>query len=221
VAASEVEARVMEALRHWNPELRDLVDLEGESTELRGKVRFAKLPALDGVPFRTTDSGESVFGREVPVVVSERDVRRLTRWFVYADGTSRIGPDGKLVELAAAIDSVSAGIVDTRIRDGAWVHIDGLGRARFSRGHWFAKPQARVAEQKDHLAILRGDAGAVARCRECMQDHERAPSGASLERLREAYLAVPEHLRMYCGTMDTKDFAIRAALGWTSKRSDR
>ena len=35
------------------------------------------------------------------------------------------------------------------------------------------------------------------------------------EVLRAAYHAVPEHLRMYCGDMDSKDWPIRRILGLT------
>jgi hypothetical protein len=43
--------------------------------------------------------------------------------------------------------------------------------------------------------------------------YEAAPSEEKREALRKAYEAVPEHLRMYCGDMDSKDEPIRRILG--------
>jgi hypothetical protein len=48
------------------------------------------------------------------------------------------------------------------------------------------------------------------------------PGQEQRERLRLAYEAVPEHLRMYCGDMDSKDGPIRRILdGHPRPRSKR
>jgi hypothetical protein len=220
VARADLEARAIEAVRHWNPELRDLVDLGGDPCELRGKVRHAKLPSLDGVPVRTTASGERILGSEVPVVLNDGDPARLTRWFVFADGTSRIGPDGELRELAAAEETLLRGLVGTSIPDAGWIAIDGVGRARLSRGTWPVRPRDRIQEQRDELEKLRGGTGAIAHCVQRFRAYEESASPENLELLRKAYLAVPEHLRMYCGDMDNRDFPIQRALGMLLSRDD-
>ena len=44
------------------------------------------------------------------------------------------------------------------------------------------------------------------------QNYMAEPSTKAMETLRQRYEAVPEHLRMYCGDMDTKDIPIRMIL---------
>ncbi len=214
----DVEERVMAAIRHWNPALSNLVDLQGEDTELRGKVRWAKLPILDAVPFRQDGGGNLILGQHTSIFVGTPREPRLTQWFVFADGMSRLGPEGELVQLEAVEQEVLAGRAFCSIPDGAWLEVDGLGRARLTEGRWFVDPQELIKEQRDRLTQLQGRPSAVQQCAEAWQDYQREPSPASLEIVRERYLAVPVHLRMYCGDMDTKDYPIRAALGLIAPR---
>ncbi len=214
VDRAQIEARVEEAIRYFNPTLSNMVDLHDDPVEVRGKVRYAKLPSLDGRPVRTTPEGTDVMGEEVAVVMIEGDERRVTRWFVYADGMSRFGADGPLISLAEAEQQLLAGeTVTLRVQDGRWITLDGVGRAKIVDSHWDIEPEERVKEQRDHYAQLRGEGDAVARCRECLEEFERTQTDSARERLRAAYLEVPKHLRMFCGDMDRRDFPIIHALG--------
>jgi hypothetical protein len=213
MALSQVEDRVAAAVRDLNPNLAGLVDLNGSTTELRGKVRFAKLPALDGTHYRIAADSSRILAKQVPVFVrAPGSPLRLTRWFVYADGTSRVGPDGWLVELGAVEEEVLRENIVLSVPDRAWIDLDGLGRAKLSRASWGVDPRERIKEQRDHLAELQGGIGAIRACIEAWEAYGREASPSTLEALRNCYVAVPEHLRMYCGDMDTKDSAIRATL---------
>jgi hypothetical protein len=66
------------------------------------------------------------------------------------------------------------------------------------------------------------DFGANARdeCMDRWRAFERDPSDENRELLRAAYLAVPKHLRIYCGDLDSKDYPIRRALGLTRYRRE-
>jgi hypothetical protein len=209
----ELEARVLAAIRHWNADPRSWVDLGGEAAMPKGKVRYAKLPALDGIACRHESSGGVRLAREVSVFINRGGSFRLTRWFVYDDGKAKIGPEGPLVELAESEQQVLDGHVTMAIPNGAWVEADGLGRVQIEKGHWKVDAQERIREQRDHLVQLQGGTGAISACRQQWLAYQKTSSAKELERLRERYLAVPRHLRMYCGDMDDKDWPIRLALG--------
>ena len=53
-----------------------------------------------------------------------------------------------------------------------------------------------------------------------MQDYESDSSEANRKRLRDTYEAVPEHLRMYCGDMDSRDGPIKRILYWDPDSSE-
>lgn len=219
LSLADVEARVMEAIRHWNPDLVGLVDLEGSADELKGKVRWAKLPALDGVHFRCDSDGTVVLAKSVSAFVHKGDSFRLTRWFVYADGRARLGPEGELVDVGVVEDAVLRGEVVFSIPEASWVLLDGLGRAKMSGGRWPVDPLESIKEQRNHVTELRGGAGAIRVCVEAWREYLGNPTPSGLEVVRKAYLEVPVHLRIYCGDMDTKDFAIRRALGMSGSES--
>ena len=56
-------------------------------------------------------------------------------------------------------------------------------------------------------------ANSIARTAQAYSDYEACDSAENLETLRVLYEAVPAHLRIYCGDMDTRDTLIREALG--------
>jgi hypothetical protein len=62
------------------------------------------------------------------------------------------------------------------------------------------------------LEELNGGPGAIRSCIEAHEAYESDPSPERRETLRRAYEAVPEHLRLYCGDMDSKDWPIRRIL---------
>lgn len=209
----DVEERVMSAIRHWNPDLEGLVDLEGQDWELRDGVRWAKLTSWQAMPFRRAAGGKLILGDQVSVFVGTPAAPRLTQWFVYADGTSRLGPGGELMTMAKAEREVRQGRAFCSVADGTWFEVDGLGRAKLSDSFWCTEPEELVKEQRDNLAQLRGEPGAVQGCRDAWKAFQENGSLTNLEALRERYDEVPRHLRMYCGDMDSKDYPIRAALG--------
>lgn len=219
----DVEERVLAAIRHWNPEMNGLLDLEGQDWELRDGVRWAKLPSFEAVPFRsaaavTAATSELVLGGHTSIFIGTPDAPRLVEWFVYADGTSRLGASGALMQLEDAEREVQDGRAFCEVSDGTWFEMDGLGRAKLTDSFWSTEPDEVVREQRDLLAQLRGQPSAVQQCVKAWEAYEREPSPSKLEVLRERYLAVPKHLRMYCGDMDSKDYPILAALGMKRSR---
>jgi hypothetical protein len=204
----ELRESVYAIVRALNPSGHALVDMNGDDAEVRGKARYARLGLSDARPIRD----DEVLGAPLPVFVPEGDEWRLTRWFVFADGMTRFGCEGEPLAFDDACDALRSGEVRTSVPDGSRLHIEGLGRCRVASGFWGVQPNERVREAADELAKLRGSDGAIEKCRNAHAAFEKDPSSQKRDELRAAYLAVPEHLRLFCGDMDSKDWPIRRIL---------
>jgi hypothetical protein len=169
-----------------------------------------KLTWPDDVPVRTID-GVDVYGAALPVVQHADSNVYLTRWFVFADAQCRIG-----AEVLCPFDDVVArfksGELSTRVPVNTPVYVDGLGSMVCGRVDGWVSVRDRIAEARDCLETLRGGAGSVAVCRAVYAAYVENPTGSARATLRAAYFAVPRHLRMYCGDMDTKDLDILDAI---------
>ena len=209
---ADLERQVEDALRDVNPTLDGLLDMHGTDTEVRDGMRYAKLGLSDGRPYRVTLAGDEVPGAELPVFEAVADGYRLRPWLVYADGLSQLGYATELLPLESVAQMLTEGRLTLSVPDGAWVVLDGLGRFRAGTGHWYIEPGERVREASDLVGQLGGGPGAIRRCGEAHHAYEADPSDGRREALRAAYAAVPEHLRMFCGDMDSKDGPIRRIL---------
>lgn len=129
---------------------------------------------------------------------------RLVRWLIYADGLTQLGSGRPLVPVDFVRGMFADGRLTLSAPAGTWVTLDGLGRFRAGEGHWSIEPGERVREAADLLDQLRGGPGAIARCIHAYRAFQSDPSGEGRNALRRAYEAVPEHLRMYCGTWTRK-----------------
>lgn len=70
-----------------------------------------------------------------------------------------------------------------------------------------------IAEVRDEIERLRGEPASEDRCLAALRSYLTAPSPAGLGELRSAYLAVPEHLRVFLlGDMDARDVQLRKLL---------
>lgn len=204
--------RVEEAVRELNSESAGLLDMEGSDVEVRNGVRYAKLMVGDRKPYRVA-GGREVLGEEVPVFLVEGDGYRLTRWLVYADRQAQVGYGPVVAPFEAVAALFETGRLTTAVPAGAWVEVDGLGRFRAGEGDWNVEAVERVREARDLVEVANGSPGAIRRCIERHEAYQASPTDREREALRQAYGAVPEHLRMYCGDMDSKDGPIRQILG--------
>jgi uncharacterized protein (TIGR02996 family) len=209
----DIEREVLDTLRELNPTLEGLLDMEGTDTEVRNGIRYNKGPRLGQVrPYRISLAGDEVAGAELPVLEIGADGLRLRQWLIYADGLSQLGYATELLPLEAVARLFDSGRLTLSVPAGTWVTLEGLGRFRAGEGRWYVKPGERLREASDLLAQLQGSPGAIERCIEAHRAYQSNPSQERREALREAYEAVPEHLRRYCGDQDSKDGSIRRIL---------
>lgn len=134
----------------------------------------------------------------------------LTDLKVYADGM--IDCWG-LVDLATFRQKVASGWVATSFPQGADANAHHLASWRFDEPHAWITSEQLIAEVADEIEHLCGRPTTEDRCLAALEDYLDAPSDEHLAALRDAYLAVPEHLRLYLlGDMDYKDFPLRTLI---------
>jgi hypothetical protein len=136
----------------------------------------------------------------------------LTRLFVFADGLLRIGPDGDLFPLEMLPSRYAEGEISNQAPAGSLVRLPGLGEFRPTGVFGRIAVRDRIGEIHDLLNKLNGGSGVVRHCAQFFEEYMREPTSQMKDALRSAYEAVPEHLRCYCGDMDTRDTAIRKVL---------
>lgn len=207
--AQEVESVV----RSLNPEMRDLLDMQGSNTKMSGKASDVTLGFSDKKPYRKDATGENdILGESVPVLRVEANGFELNRLVVYADGLCQVGSGEALVPIADVPSLYERGVICNAAPAHSRIVLPGLGEFRATSGFGSVAVHSRIGELHDMLNQLNGKPSVITTCSKLFEQYEQEPSPESKEALREAYEAVPEHLRCYCGDMDTRDTAIRAVL---------
>lgn len=207
--AKEVEF----ALRALNPEMEDLVDMQGSDTEVRGKVRYAKLGLSDKKPYRRDSIGTTdILGDSVPILRVIGDAFELTRLVIYADGVCQIASDGEFVPIRELAELYESGRICNTAASGSRIVLPGLGEFSTTTDFGSVSRHDRIREIYDKLNELNGKPSIVTTCAKLFERYDQDPSLETKQALLEAYEAVPDHLRCYCGDMDTRDTAIRAVL---------
>jgi|GEM_PF-571751 len=194
-----------------NPERKGLIDLEGSTVEVRDGVRYSKLPLFSPQSYRV--EGEEVIPGTRLDVISVEDIGYCHRhWFVFADGKTRLGTDAPLRSMKDMEALFERGDVVMALPDGEWLIIPGLGRVKIADASWYIDAKERLTEAYDEIDILNGQDGAIRSTIDAFRRYEDDPTDTNREVLRRCYESVPEHNRMYCGDMDSKDWPIRHVL---------
>jgi hypothetical protein len=218
-SSESIVTEVESILRTLNPEMRNLVDMEGSETELRGKVRYAKMGLPDGKAYRVdATSGQTILADSVPVLRRAAGYAEfeLTRLFAFADGRLRVGTSGNAFEPSDLNAMFDSGEIANQVPADTCVKLSGLGQFRTVAQFGGVSNGDRIAEVNDLIGVLQGKPSLLSRCRAAYADYKRSPCVEAAELLRITYEAVPTHLRMYCGDMDTRDTEIRYILNHRS-----
>ena len=171
-------------LQELNPSLTDLIEMHGDATEGRGKVRYTMLGSADDKPFRRSPDGSEVLGHALPVFVRQSDAWLLTQWFIFADGLAQLGCEGDLLPLDDAARMIIEGEVTTRVPDGSWITMDHLGRFQSKKGRWEISLVERIREAYRRVDYPSGPAwlSSALQCRlpvlqtRCFRRKPRAPA---------------------------------------------
>jgi hypothetical protein len=153
------------------------------------------------------EDGERIEGSWRHIFIKNGDTYHLTELKVYADGM--IDCWG-LVDFATFQQKVASGWVATTIQQNARASAHHLASWRFNKPSMWLEPQDLLAEVADEIEHLAGRPTSEERCLEALDRYLDDLTPENLRSLREAYLAVPEHLRLYLlGDQDAKDWPLR------------
>jgi hypothetical protein len=158
--------------------------------------------------YRETEAGSIIKGIGLPAFINNGGYHQVLIG-VYEDGL--IDCWG-LVTLQEFKEHVRSGWVVTQVPKGAPVSFHHLfsGKCDFE---CYVKVEELVKEVEDVLGQFHGVSTSSQRCVDAFRRYLFAPSVPLREALREAYTAVPEHLREYLlGDMDSRDGPIRCIL---------
>jgi hypothetical protein len=212
ISPQDILKQVEEAIQRLNPALLGLIDMQGNDSEIRNGLCYAKLGLADEKSYRLDEQGQEILGKELPIFAKIEEEYHLTHWFIYADGKTRLGYDRQLLTIDEVSQQFEDGLVTTSVPDNQPINIPGLGQCHMLNGAWYVEPEERIREAKDELAVLNGSLGSIRLCIRAHEFYEETSTEDNREKLRVAYEAVPKHLRMYCGDMDSKDWPIRRIL---------
>jgi len=125
----------------------------------------------------------------------------------------------ELVDLEGFKKKIEQGWVRTRLPDNAGVYVAGIHftAVDINRKQIEIEETEFIRQVEDEIRWLNGQPTTATICREAFDAYQRAPSDAAKATLREAYEAVPKHMRQYIlGSMEDKDSEIRLILGMKS-----
>ncbi|MES5822526.1 NADAR family protein [Streptomyces sp. RG80] len=129
---------------------------------------------------------------------------------VYADGAIE-WERSELTDLAGLERRLAKGVIAVRNPEDPPLpeqSSDWLSRSSEPR-----TPESFLLEVADRIEELNGRPTTVQRCREAIRRYRQQPTELSREALREAYLAIPAHRRIYAlGDMDRQDRPLRILL---------
>lgn len=167
--------------------------------------------AWRGPTYRTVD-GERVDGVWCHVwrrhqLVDTYSVHDLV---VYADGAIEC-ERFELTDLAGLERRLAKGVI--AVRDPEAPPLPEEPSDWLSRSSEPCTPESFLLEVADRIEELNGRPTTVRRCHEAIRHYRQQPTELSREALRQAYLAIPAHLRIYAlGDMDRQDRPLRILL---------
>ncbi|MFJ6841078.1 NADAR family protein [Streptomyces griseoluteus] len=131
----------------------------------------------------------------------------LTDLLIYADGMVDCWG---LETLEGFAGKLASGWVATDLPEGAQASAHHLASWTFAEPQTWLTPQMLLGEVRDDIDNLNGRPDSTRRCLAAVDVFRQQPTEANRTAVREAYEAIPEHLRRYAlGDMDRKDFPLR------------
>lgn len=208
---------VQDVIAQLNPKKQNLYDMHGSATEVINGLSYFKQNRSRSASWRPKEDdvfderfrGETIWAYER--VADGVDLAEVT---IFENEIVSVLASTSQRELTfAEFKSEAAGGCFDFPETGDKISISGLGSFKcadaMTRGY---TPERVIEKLDDLLRTLSGVPTTVDLCREAFLVYSDAPNSENLENLRHAYEAVPDHLRMYCGDMDSKDIPIRIVL---------
>ncbi len=131
----------------------------------------------------------------------------LGELILYADGRAALYGEKEEIydSLEQVLQRFDRGELTARLEWPAEVRLPGLGTAIFAEALYEVENEEKRKEIEEEMTKAQGRETAFEACKKAYIDYLIAPSERARQRLKEAYEKVPEHKRMFLGSMDDKD----------------
>ncbi|MEV6630211.1 NADAR family protein [Actinoplanes sp. NPDC051470] len=160
--------------------------------------------------YRDVD-GLRVEGIWRPVFIRNGGHYLLSDLVVYADGAIDTGSG--LTDLDGLQAELRNGRVATSLDEGGLASAHHVGTWRFAEPRGWLDADMLVGEVADEIDRLNDRPDSTGRCLMAVETYLGDPTEANRLAVRDRYLAIPEHLRVYAlGDMDRKDQPLKALI---------
>jgi hypothetical protein len=211
-------SNVLDVIRSMNPNMENLFSCHGRGVEVINGVKYTwPQPGLQQA-WKTelpwTPFSKSEYGAEVRAIALVDQVYYLIKIHVFKDDSVRIHGCPKhadysfseFMRLVNSTDFISSPSFGSKLIISDLGHLFVGEKSRFLDK---ASILGKIEEKRDQVY---GRPGKVEECRRIFEVYRSSPTVENKEKLREIYESTPEHLRWYCGDMDSKDTGIKMAL---------
>lgn len=205
-------------VKRLNPTLENLHNYNGSNSKMVGKANVAKHFMPDPKPYHFDDLNSffprKVIGEKFHFFYRNEDTKTyLAELSIYKSGHIEITnlPTKKIYKFEDLTDLAQKGILTTDLKIGETITILNLGSFRIASGSG-VDINFKLNELTDKFNELNGRENSIAKCARIFDEYKQNPTKKLRDELKEAYEAVPEHQRIFVGTMDTKDYEVRQVI---------
>ena len=206
---------VCSLVKRLNPSLDNLQKYNGKSSKIIGKVNVAKHFIPDPKPFYYDDPGsflpKKINGEKFQFFFrNDDDKTYLAELSLYKSGHIEITnlPTKRVFRFDELNGLANKGLLTTDLKIGETVTVLNLGSFKIKSGSGIDM-KLKIKELTDKLNELKGGENSIAKCARIFEEYKQNPTKKLRDELKVAYEAVPEHQRIFVGTMDTKDYEVR------------
>ncbi|RYD52787.1 MAG: hypothetical protein EOP52_01170 [Sphingobacteriales bacterium] len=211
---------VYSLVKQLNPRLKNLHNYNGSNSKkvVGSKVKVTKHSTPDPKPYHLDDPNsffpDKLTGEKFRFFYRNDDTKTyLVELSIYKNGRVEITslPERKIYQFEELDALVENEILVTELRVGETVTILNLGSFKIIDGNGI-DIKYKLNEVKDKLNELNGSENSIAKCARIFEEYKKNPTKKLRDELKQAYEVVPEHKRIFVGTMDTKDYEVRQVI---------
>lgn len=206
---------VYSLVKQLNPKLENLHNYHGDSSKMVDKVNVAKHIIPRPKPYHFDDP-KSFFPKRINgekfhfFYRNEDNKTYLAELSIYKSGNIEITnlPKKKIYKFEDLNKLIESEALTTDLKTGEIVTILNLGSFKVVSGSGI-DIKLKMNELTDKFNELNGRENSINKCVRIFDEYKQNPTKKLRDELKYAYEAVPEHQRIFVGTMDTKDYEVR------------
>jgi hypothetical protein len=201
-----------------NPTLENLHDYHGNDSKIVGKMNIAKHAGQKPKPYYYEDPNaifpEKSNGQKCSIFFRANDGKTyLAALSIYKNGRVEITntPSKQIFQFDDLESLIKNGKLTSNPKIGEQITLLGLGSFELKSGEGI-ESQHKLGELTDAYNVLNGAENSIGKCARIFQEYLLHPTKLLKQALTDAYEALPEHRRVFVGTMDTKDYEVRQVI---------